>query len=127
MKTMTIPPSITGLAAALLAAVALCACTPPAPSGQKLDAADLAKVMPNATAIGRSDEGEEFMSYNAAGGKFRIKKSDVDDAGTYRITEDGRFCLKFTQAFRGGEYCYTVYCEGDVFRSVRVDGKAEER
>jgi hypothetical protein len=103
-----------------LAMRAACAQSPP-PPGQKLAAAELAKVESNATAIG-SDSYENFAIYTAPDGTFAIKMGSVDDTGTYKITDDGHVCLKYHKAFGGNEYCNTIYRDGQTYRAVAPNG-----
>jgi hypothetical protein len=103
-----------------LAILAACAQSPP-PPGQKLAAAELTKVESNATAIG-SNGYDDFAIYTAPDGTFAIKMASVDDSGTYKITDDGHVCLKYHKAFGAGEYCNTIYRDGQAYRAVAPDG-----
>lgn len=104
----------------LLATLGLCtlaACAGP-PPGEKLSASQLGKEMPSHTAMGTNSRGAEFTVFNAPDGTFKLKMQDVSDIGAYRITADGQLCLKYNKAFDGKEHCYTIYKDGETFRSV---------
>jgi hypothetical protein len=111
-----------GLASSTFLGLAtLAACAPSPPAGQKLSAAELAKVEPNATAIGTNGY-ENFAIYTAPDGRFAIRMPSVVDSGTYKITDDGRVCLKYNRAFDAGEYCNSIYRDGQTYRAVGPDG-----
>jgi hypothetical protein len=105
----------------LLGLAALAACASP-PAGRKLNASELTKAETNATAIGRTDTNQDFAIYTAPDGTFAIKMVNVDDTGTYKITDDGRICLKYHKAFEAKEYCNTIYRDGQTYRAIGPDG-----
>jgi hypothetical protein len=105
----------------LLGLAMLAGCKPSPPPGEKLSAAEIAKVEANATSIGHTELVGDFAIYTGSDGKFAIKMVFVEDTGSYRITEDGHFCLKFDHAFDAGEYCNTIYRDGQTYHSVGPD------
>ena len=105
----------------LLGLAMLAGCTPSTPPGKKLSAAEIAEAESDATSIGHAALVGDFAIYTTSDGKFSIKMLFVEDTGAYRITDDGHFCLKFDHAFDAGEYCNTIYRDGQTYHSVGPD------
>jgi hypothetical protein len=53
-----------------------------------------------------------YASYRSADGHIHLKSPDVEDVGTYRITDDDRFCTKYSRLRGGQETCQTVWQTG---------------
>jgi hypothetical protein len=100
--------------------LALAACQT-APKGDKLSAAQVTQALVGNTAVGRTAAGDDFAVYDGANGTAKIQMVKYNDVGTYRITEDGMWCVKW-KAFAGQESCAVIYRNGDTYQSVLPDG-----
>ncbi len=92
-------------------------------AGTKLTADQIRKELVGRTAIGRTNNNEEYAFYIAPDGTFKYaggSSSPSSSGGTYRITSDDQFCANYTAL--GREYCYFIYKDGETYRSV-LDGK----
>ena len=68
--------------------------------------------IPHTTYAAGSYGPKTSVSY-VADGKIRMRSPQINDTGTYRITDDGQYCSKFTTVRGGLETCQTIYQVGD--------------
>ena len=87
--------------------------TPPAQYPHQLTAAELRATIPNSTAYLPGNWGpKSYVNYRSADGHIHVKGPDIDDLGTFRITDDGLLCTKYNKLRNGQETCQTVWLTG---------------
>jgi hypothetical protein len=110
-----------------VAVLGLAACAAPAPlgppivvpTGPSLSGAEVRQLVVGNTASGpMSGSIINYTMYVAPDGSAKARLPAGIDNGSWRITDDGQFCAKWS-IFRGGEeYCQRVYKEGEVYKFV---------
>ena len=50
-----------------------------------------------------------FAGYYSPDGKIVVHSPQINDIGTYRITDDGEFCTRYTTIRNGVETCQTMW------------------
>jgi hypothetical protein len=126
----------------ILGAVVLAGCAKPAPLGPQpsaflgpqLSAPDIRDVMVGNTGRGqRTGTNSQFEMYVAPDGTLVSKSLVGVETGSWRISDDGRFCSTAALAVPSGEVCQTVHKAGigvqlasptSVEEMVFVPGKA---
>ena len=122
---------LTVLAASLL----LVACAKPAPLGPQplgttlgpqLDAQQIRGEIVGNTGTGtRTGTNTKWSLYVAPDGTLAMTSAQPNDTGTYKITDDGHFCMTFKVAFDAQEVCQTVHKAGTALQFVSPRSVAE--
>jgi hypothetical protein len=84
------------------------------PSAHLLTGEDIKRMMgAGVTSYGTSSAHRDYVVYYAPNGTFRIASGTSPDAGTYRISPDGKLCASFNAYNHGTEMCYAWYLDGN--------------
>jgi hypothetical protein len=102
--------------------LALAACSPPAPLGPQplsvtlgpaLNADQIKSEMVGNTGSGtRTGTTAVWKMYVAPDGSLSGKSPLLTDTGTWRISQDGKFCMTWKVDFHGQEVCQSVHRGG---------------
>jgi hypothetical protein len=97
----------------------------PAPmSPHQLTAAEIRAAYVGNVGYGAGRFGPKTSSvYFAPDGQIRMRSPDMNDSGTYRITDDGMYCSKFHKLRDGVEACQTIWQTGPNAYESHYNGR----
>jgi outer membrane murein-binding lipoprotein Lpp len=81
------------------------------PAVRQLSAAELRQIYAaGVTSYSSGSSGPKtFAGYYSPDGKIILHSPQMNDIGTYRITDDGEFCTRYTTIRNGVETCQTMW------------------
>jgi hypothetical protein len=91
------------------------------PPGTKLTADQIRQQLVDHTTYGTVN-GAPFVQYVSPAGTQKIKVGNFNDAGNWRIMDNGQLCRTWKVSTGGREECVTVYKNGDTYYSVTPEG-----
>ena len=103
----------------------------------QLTAAELRSKVPDSTSYGIGAYGPNtFVSYRSPDFRIHLRGPGFEDFGTYRITDGGMLCTKYSKVRDGLEVCQTIWQSGpdsiearlpngQIFKGVWVPGNPE--
>jgi hypothetical protein len=107
---------------AAAAVLLLAACSPPAPLGPQpvdttlgppLTADQVRQEIVGNTGIGtRTGTKTIWSMYVDPNGTLRVTGAQPEETGSWRIGDDGRFCVKLQRTWNGQELCQSVHKAG---------------
>jgi hypothetical protein len=71
---------------------------------------------------GHDKNGNDFVSYTAPNGTMAVKSANFADHGVWRLSPDGKVCLKWQKIRDGADTCLTSYVNGNDVYNVLPNG-----
>ena len=125
VSTAPPPPALAGALGAPVAttiAPPLAGSTVPPSVPVRMSSADIAATFSNNTAQGVTANGLPYAAYFAVNGQERFREGAFNDAGTWRVLPDGRFCSALVQLSSNIEQCYLMYRSANGVTFQQPDG-----
>ena len=70
-----------------------------------LSAEEATKLLSGKTEVGKTSKGNDYSVHRRADGSQTLKTGNFKDTGTWRVTNDGKLCSKWTKIRKGKERC----------------------